>query len=788
MLLTSSIPNLVNGISQQPFALRLSSQAERQVNMYSSVVDGMSHRPGTDSRAKLDTEDWSDAFLHTINRDQSERYVMVVRDNDLKVFDAFTGEEQSVSFPDGKSYLASTTPAEDFRSVTVADFTFIVNRSKTVTMLGQLSPAPENEALVFIKGGNYGRTYRIYLDDALVAEYETPNGSSASDHPPLIDTGHIANELTSELIASLTTGWTVNRYGDVIRIRKSDPASFSIRVEDGSGGINISTVYQQTQRFSDLPPDATEDFNVEVVGDNASGFDNYHVRFETGGTGKNSGVWKETLKGGEAFRFDGATMPHTLIRNPDGTFTFKQAGWSDRDVGDRESIPDPSFVGRRVSDVFFYRNRLGFIADENVILSRSGGFFNFWRTTSTILIDSDPIDVAVSHVKVSILNHAVPFNQNLLLFSDQTQFIMDGGDILTPTSVSIGQATEFESSPEARPVGVGQFIYFPVIRGSYSGLREFFVDGQTATNDANDVTSHCPRYLPKDIFKLAVSTSEDTMVALSKTKRDRLWVYKYYIGNQEKLQSSWSEWRFGPGDRILNADFIESTLFLVIARDDGTYLETMDIESGAADEGADFLYRMDRKVYEDDLTTTFDGIHTTFTLPYAEGGDMWMVVRPGDPNYPAGLVIQHERVSPTELRVEGNWADVRCMVGRKIFSEYEFSTFVIKTDEQGGGQSSVGEGRLQILYLAIEYSRSGYFEVHVHPQGRNPTVKKFTGSILSSPNATVGKEALETGRIKFPVYSRNTQVKITIKTDSFLPAYFMSAEWEGRYTTRSRRM
>ena len=44
-LVASSIPNLINGVSQQPPALRLASQAEEVVNCLPSPVEGLKKRP-----------------------------------------------------------------------------------------------------------------------------------------------------------------------------------------------------------------------------------------------------------------------------------------------------------------------------------------------------------------------------------------------------------------------------------------------------------------------------------------------------------------------------------------------------------------------------------------------------------------------------------------------------------------------------------------------------------------------------------------------------------------------
>ena len=46
-LVSKSIPNLINGISQQPPALRLETQGEVQENGLSDVVDGLKKRPPT---------------------------------------------------------------------------------------------------------------------------------------------------------------------------------------------------------------------------------------------------------------------------------------------------------------------------------------------------------------------------------------------------------------------------------------------------------------------------------------------------------------------------------------------------------------------------------------------------------------------------------------------------------------------------------------------------------------------------------------------------------------------
>jgi len=140
-LVSRHIPALYNGVSQQNPTLRQPSQSEAQVNMYGTVQDGLRKRPPFQHLAAVTTDDWSTAHVHTINRDVSERYLVVVTDGDLKVFDAATGSEKTVAFPTGKGYLSVVGggDAEDsFAIASIADYSFVVN--KTVVCATKTAP------------------------------------------------------------------------------------------------------------------------------------------------------------------------------------------------------------------------------------------------------------------------------------------------------------------------------------------------------------------------------------------------------------------------------------------------------------------------------------------------------------------------------------------------------------------------------------------------------------------------------------------------------------------------
>ena len=265
-LISSSIPNFVNGVSQQPYTLRLNSQGEVQENGLSTVSQGLKKRPPTKHLKKIQSTPLGNCFIHTINRDLSERYIAVLTNGDLKVYD-INGVEKTVAFPNGKGYLSAASPSTSFSAITVADYTFITNRNVTVAASGATTPTRPFEALINVKAGNYGKEYRVYINGALQADYKTPTGSVPADVDN-ISTDFIAAELASDLVANgFNSGnWTTIKNGSIIYI-KNTATDFSITTEDGFNSAGMVAIKGSLQKFSDLPNNAYQNgFVVEITG------------------------------------------------------------------------------------------------------------------------------------------------------------------------------------------------------------------------------------------------------------------------------------------------------------------------------------------------------------------------------------------------------------------------------------------------------------------------------------------------------------------------------------------
>ena len=800
---SGSIPNLISGISQQSFPIRLASQAEEQINGYPSVVTGLDKRPPFEHVALLAGTYAETAFVHIINRDVIERYSVVVAGGDLRVFRLFDGQEISVAFPDGKGYLTGS----NFSATTVADFTFLTNRDVATAMdTTVLASSRSPEALVSVRIGNYSTVYNITLT-AQGGSAQTVSFTTSNTDQSTIRTDNIAEQLRAAIAALPSGNWSVTRTGSVLHISRTNNGDFTISTSDSYGDQGMLAVKGKITAAELLPARAINGFIVEVEGAPGNRFDNRFLQYRTNQSAESSGIWTEVPKPGRQVRFNAATLPHVLVREAGGTFTFRRATWADCRAGDENTAPVPGWVGGKVTDVAFYRNRLVFTAGEHIGMSRSGEFFNFWRETAQQLLETDPIDVSISHVKVSNIAWAVPFNETLVLFSDQTQFMDTSGNVLSPATADFRPVTEFEASVTTRPKGIGPFLYFGALRGGFSAVREYFLDGASRAANANDITAHVPRAIVGDIYDLASSATEDCLAVVSTGDPSSIWVYKFQFSGSEKVQSAWTKWELGAGTRVLSMEFINSSLWAVLLRGSQMFIEKMDLDPGRTLGGLPFIPKLDRLFLGDRAqsvsydpitdTTTFNlGFDMRFNGPGTSPGTLEAIVISNFGGIPPGFRLSATasgaQGTSSSVTVPGNWSTTQArnsiVFGRRYEMRHVFSTILIRTQAPGGGLVAVTDGRLQLSTMRVNYTETAYFRAEVEPFRRQAYSYPFTGKVVGSARNLIGQLPLEDGVFSFPIRTNNMNVKISLVNDSPYPSKLLMAEWEGTYTPRSKRV
>lgn len=845
-LVTLSTPNLVNGVSQQPASIRLVTQCKEQLNAIPSSVEGLKKRPPTAHISKVSTGVPSTAMCHLINRDENEQYFVMLYNGKFTVVD-LDGNPKSVTMASGTSgYVNTQYPNKTIKAMTIGDYTFVLNKGVNVSMSSTLSTTPNPQALISAKVGNYGQTYKVIINNTTVASYTT----STTDVSTL-STSHIAKKLLDDMLTNMSgavrnwqpntaykvgdlvcyngnafralgngtsgTGgaiagkadgtiwwyqisthtWMLTLSNNTIHIIRRDKANFSISIEDGYAGKGLLCVKDTVQSFSNLPAQAPDGYKVMIAGANASVVDNYYVEFKAYTEGVfGDGVWQEVVGNDLAYKVDASTMPHALVRQSDGSFIFKELDWDDRKCGDDDTAPLPSFFGNTIEHVFLYKNRLGFLSGSSVCFSRAGNLFNFFPTTVTTVLDSDPIDVTSSSGDISNLRYAVHYNKQLLILADQAQFILSAaasssGSLLSPKTVSLVQTTQY-SVDKCTPIATGKSVFFVTKRGEYSGIREYFVTDGTVSNvaaegaDAMDITAHVPQYINGSVTKLAASANEDLLFVLTDTEYTSLYVYKSLWQGSEKLQSAWSKFTFtGSNLRILGMGVIQSDLYLMIRRADGVYLEVMRLEPARTDPHLEYAVPIDQKINETHTTMTYDADTdlTTYTLPYAaDNGTLVVLTRPTADGDIVREITPYS-ASNTIVKLSGDTRSSPLYFGFQYQMKYVFN----KQYMRDSNKLPILGGRLQLRNVTFNVQNTGYLKVGVTNSGRDTKYTVYTPPTIGLLNSHTDTNYLRNGTVKVSLMGNAAECEVSIYNSTHHPTAVLSAEWEGMYTNRDTR-
>ena len=827
-VVSQSIPNFLNGISQQTPTQRGINQAEEQVNLQNNIVDGLSKRPAFEY---IDTIDATNVFPNTvkfwsIQRDKDNQFVVIFYNGGVKVYD-LDGNEKPVTIASGASYLTSTNPKADFKLVNIADYTFVANKQTTVLADTNTSAAKIEEFYINVVTSNYGREYAVTVQHpnmsyAVKSSLQMPSGSNLNHDAVFRDTAHIADilfrgtsstyfdassdadfKLTREdtgatlsttqglgTSSEVTNYFTMSQYPGVIRgISTDGNSNYTVLTADGSGNTGMYSIRDEISDFTKLPYHASTDSIIKVTGEDGDTLSDYYVKFET------DGLWKETIGQGVSLGLNNSTLPHALINNNDGTFTFQEIDWDDRNAGDGITNSNPSFVGNQINNLLFYKNRLGMLSRDNLILSENAGFFNFFSKTVTQVLDTDPIDIAASGSEVNTLFDSVAFNESLLLFSEKAQYKLGSvAETISPTSAVLNEVSAFEFDANVKPVSAGKYAYFAQARNNNTAIREYYADDDTLTNDGLDITVSVQNLIPSNAYQLISNTTEDTLITLASDTADTqtapyttgtditstnggtMFIYKYFFDKGEKVQTAWSKWTFDNA-KILGGMSFESFVYLLVVEGTDTKLVKIDLRN-LRDSTIGFNIYLDLRK---NVTGTYDANTdlTTFTSPYGAKTGLIAVDGVNGNNYAV------TNTSGSTYTIEGNHTNL--IIGIPYESKYTMSPQYVR-ENSGRGLVAITSGRYQIRNISLNYETSGYFQVEVTPNGRSTSYSFMNGYVIGTATSKVGVPAISSGTIKVPVSCRNTDFTLDIKSSSHLPMYIASAEVEGYYHNRSQRI
>jgi hypothetical protein len=660
-----SVPNFIQGVSQQGrFQIRGTQQLDQQ-NCMNSPADGCYARPGAElvsvpyrQLAAVTGKNYYAEF-----RRGTEDYLLeVFPTGQFFIYNLSTGTiVNNVGTWAGTAYLASANPRDDIQMQMVGDFLFLLNRTKTVSMRTDApskSPKRPFEGVVFVRGGAYSARYTVsitYAGNVYEYSYDTPDNSVAAN-ANYINTDHIASTLFRAMtggstavtkyktggtlypdvlggqgqnyqgavgpvvgVTDLTTlGFNLHINGHAIHIWH-DTVDFKLDADAGAlSGTNLIAFEDSIVSFARLPNNGFENYVTKVLGTSTSQSDDFYVKCSQTGS---SATWVETVKPDIQTTLDESTLPVTVRIDALNTFTPVMPTWGKRVVGDTVSDPDPLFVGQRIEDMMFNDGRLAMLTEDSVSWSKAENPYTFFRSSVQTILDNDPVAFLVNgSSNTAVVKRGFVVGGQAEIWAQGQQFAVRSQDNQFATkNVSIKQSTSYDFVPQANPGMAGQSFLFASDEDSVNGEKAYAIlrdllyqNGRIAGE--TDITAHVPHFIPSDVRTITVSDTKKMAVVFCPSTPTTLYVYNFFVEGEERTQSAWQTWTFdGVVDRILWAGFFKTQLRLLVSSK-GTYFD------GAVYETSRNCYKFLRMVLSSEYYDPGSEYHTRLDIRANESG------------------------------------------------------------------------------------------------------------------------------------------------------------------------
>ena len=648
-----------------------------------------------------------------------------------------------------------------------------------------------------------------YAFDALNSVSYTTAVDSSTTGP--LNVNDIVQGLETGILAITDSAgaqeYSVDTIGNVLRIKRADSAGFNLQCRGGTTNNALYGVKSEVSDISRLPAQCIPGVTLKIRNTSEATADDYYVIFEgTVGDIPGTGTWVETVKPGIVTDINASTMPHVLIREADGDFSFRSLSksaqieanggvalpeedylfWAGRLVGDTVTNPDPSFVGKTIKDMFFYMNRLGFLSASDVIMSQPSDYYNFFSGSAIAASDSDPIDLTASSTKPSSLKSALGTSKGLLLFAENAQFLMGTSDIaFGPSTVKITEIANYAYTSTVRPVESGVSVIFSTEADTYSKVFEMAVDSLDNRPLVAENTRIIPELIPPGLT-IATSSPNNSFICFSSGDKT-LYTFKFYNEGNNRTIAGWARWVF-PGD-IKLFEFTHDTGFVVMYNETNSShtigrLEFLDDPDTApiSVHGRKFVPRMDNYLFDTDVTeSTVNSTTTRLTLPtgfYVTGSTVFLLdAAQGNSiqyfSHTASTDGTNYYIDVPNVQVAGSY-----LVGLGYQMKIELPSFFVVQEKRSDRRNIPV---VENVYLDMHLS--GSMDVLLKRVGyddRTLSIEQPSADIYLANDPAISDVTTQA----LPVFCRGSQASLIITADSPLPVSLSSYSWEGHYNNR----
>lgn len=677
--------------------------------------------------------------------------------------------------------------------------------------------------VLWVRGGAYSRTYTATLTTSLGATITISHTTPSSSYGGVLDTSSVpvfdppgtpnpnyskaVNDITNAYNTAVTAwigtasaaiqpaaialalanaaiaaGLTVNVNGASVGFTTVT----HITVNDGGDGTLLRGLANTAKSVADL---TDAHYVGKVVKVSPTGGESFYMQAKSKTPGVTWGVtealWVECpaiereITGGLIYGVavgtnfyvaSSASILNTLLPGTHPTYAKSTAG-------DDDTCPMPYFIGKKITYLGVFQDRLMVGSGGVLRLSKTGDYLNFFRDSVLTTSADSSFEILSQGAEDDVLKYGVMYDRDLVLCGKR-QYAISGRTSLTPNTINMPVMSTHEGADDACPVAIGSTLFYAKRGQGATGVYQIEPGRNTDSPDSFPVSSQLVDYMPGDPVEMTAVPKPTTLVVRTTGAPHSLFLFSYLDTGEQRAQDCWHRWVYSEYvGKIVGVSNVREGFLMFSLRHANT------------DAGATLHIVADLQPLDSNLSS----------LPYLDSSRTYSLV--GAPassgsgvNLYSGYSAAYAAGTTARFLGAEFHADVPALItsvghttGLTSGIAYYAGWVATNPAVRDSDGKVITQGRLTVSSLGVSFKNSSGFAAYVTYRGAT-TVHTFDGRIVGDPSNIPGQVPVSTGSRTLVIGLEAQEYTLSINALSWLPLNITSVSWTGQHFHRPQRV
>lgn len=442
-------------------------------------------------------------------------------------------------------------------------------------------------------------------------------------------------------------------------------------------------------------------------------------------------------------------------------------------TGDNDTSPLPYFIGKEITYLGVFQDRLLVGAGAVVRASRVGDYLNFFRTTVLSVLADDSLEMLSQGSDDDTLRHSVLYDKDLVIFGDKRQYVIGGRSPLTPTSANMPTLSSHAGAGSIPALAVGGIIFYAKRGVGSSSVHQMQPGRNVESPESFPVSSQLNTYIVGDAVEMAKHAEPSTLFIRTAARRQSLYVFHFLDFEDGRRQDAWHRWDIDPGlgSIIGMSASPEGLLVYTLRPAHERFWFCVDLFPLTA--GLSSKPYLDSQRTWEDLTS----VGNQGSIRVNSIGRYHAAFDDSTEYHLLGADIADGET----LLVD--YPDGTGLMGGAAFDAYTTLTNPYMRDRN---DRPITTGQLVVAQVTVSMAQSSGFDSTV--TSNTETINaSFNGRVLGDPNNILGRVPITDAQWPVPVGREIRDYRLTLKARLWHPFTITLLEWVGQAFNRTHR-